>query len=166
MRLRHLTARGFRNLADLECDLPASGLILLGANAQGKTNLLEAIYYPVLFRSFRGAPDQEVAQFEGPGFLVEASLEDVVLLGRLAEGYARFGGKEETHATIRRVLELAPGPGYLALELGPGIGTTRTPSPLTRRTHSKPGSEMSGVPASDWRLVRSQERTTTTLRYQ
>jgi DNA replication and repair protein RecF len=49
--------------------------VLLGANAQGKTNLLEAIYYPVLFRSFRGAADQEVARFEGPGFHIEARLE-------------------------------------------------------------------------------------------
>jgi hypothetical protein len=40
--------------------------VLLGANAQGKTNLLEAIYYPGLYRSFRGAPDQEVARFDGP----------------------------------------------------------------------------------------------------
>ena len=35
---------------------------------------------------------------------LEASLEDVVLLSRLAEAYARFGGKEETHAIQRRVL--------------------------------------------------------------
>jgi DNA replication and repair protein RecF len=75
VRLRHLVARGFRNLADLDCELPAAGVVLLGANAQGKTNLLEAIYYPVLFRSFRGAPDQEVARFAGPGFLVEASVD-------------------------------------------------------------------------------------------
>ena len=54
VRFRQLVARGFRNLADLDCELPPSGLVLLGANAQGKTNLLEAIYYPVLFRSFRG----------------------------------------------------------------------------------------------------------------
>ena len=75
MRLRHLVARGFRNLADLECEPPASGVALLGANAQGKTNLLEAIYYPVLFRSVRGAPDHEVARFAGPGFLVDASID-------------------------------------------------------------------------------------------
>jgi DNA replication and repair protein RecF len=75
VRLRHLVARGFRNLADLDCEPPASGLVLLGANAQGKTNLLEAIYYPVLYRSFRGAPDQEVTRFEGPGFHLEAELE-------------------------------------------------------------------------------------------
>ena len=75
MRLRRLTARGFRNLADFARDLPPSGFVLLGANAQGKTNLLEAIYYPVLYRSFRSAPDQEIARFEGPGFLVDVDIE-------------------------------------------------------------------------------------------
>jgi hypothetical protein len=35
---------------------------------------------------------------------LEASLDDVVLMGRLAEAYARFGGKEETHAILRQVL--------------------------------------------------------------
>ena len=42
---------------------------------------------------------------------LEASLEDVVVLGRLGEAYARFGGKEETHAILRRVLELDPSDG-------------------------------------------------------
>ena len=76
MRLRHLVARGFRNLADLECEPPAAGLAILGANAQGKTNLLEAIYYPVLFRSLRGAGDGEVVRFGDGGFRVEAGVTD------------------------------------------------------------------------------------------
>lgn len=76
MRLRGLVARGFRNLADLECEPPAGGVAVLGANAQGKTNLLEAVYYPVLFRSLRGAADQEVLRFGDAGFRVEASLEN------------------------------------------------------------------------------------------
>lgn len=75
MRLRRLIARGFRNLAALEQDLPPEGVALLGANAQGKTSLLEAVYYPVLFRSFRGAPDQEVAAFGGAGFQVGVWLD-------------------------------------------------------------------------------------------
>jgi DNA replication and repair protein RecF len=74
VRLRSLIARGYRNLADLELDAPPRGVALLGANAQGKTNLLEAIYYPVLFRSFRGAPDQQVVG-NAPGFHVEVRLE-------------------------------------------------------------------------------------------
>jgi DNA replication and repair protein RecF len=39
---------------------------LIGRNGQGKTNLLEAIYYPVILRSFRGAGDADLAQFGGP----------------------------------------------------------------------------------------------------
>lgn len=74
MRLRRLVARGYRNLADLEREIPARGVALLGDNAQGKTNLLEAIYYPVLFRSFRGSADQQVIG-GGPGFHVEAHVE-------------------------------------------------------------------------------------------
>ncbi|HJR16560.1 MAG TPA: DNA replication and repair protein RecF [Gemmatimonadales bacterium] len=73
MWLRRLVARGYRNLAELDREAPASGLVLLGANAQGKTNLLEAIYYPVLFRSFRGATDGQVLR-EPSGFSVEVHL--------------------------------------------------------------------------------------------
>jgi DNA replication and repair protein RecF len=75
VRLRHLVARGFRNLAEAQHELPERGLALLGANAQGKSNFLEAIYYPVVFRSFRGAQDQAVAAFGGPGFHLEAAVE-------------------------------------------------------------------------------------------
>lgn len=71
MRLERLAVRGFRNLDDLELEVPAAGLTLLGDNGQGKTNLLEAIYYPVLFRSFHGAVDQEVVRFGGNGFRIE-----------------------------------------------------------------------------------------------
>jgi DNA replication and repair protein RecF len=74
VRLRNLIARGYRNLADLEREAPPRGVVLLGANAQGKTNLLEAVYYPVLFRSFRGAADQQVSG-GSLGFHVEAELE-------------------------------------------------------------------------------------------
>ena len=71
MWLEGLVVRGFRNLAPMELSLPKDGVALLGANAQGKTNLLEAVYYAVLFRSFRGAADSEVVGFGGPGFRVE-----------------------------------------------------------------------------------------------
>ena len=70
MRIERLVARGYRILADLDREPPPQGVVLLGENAQGKTNLLEAIYYPVLFRSFRGAADAQVAR-EPQGFAVE-----------------------------------------------------------------------------------------------
>ena len=73
MRIQRLVTRGYRNLADLDHEPPTDGLVLLGANAQGKTNLLEAIYYPVLFRSFRGASDGQVLR-DPPGFAVEVHI--------------------------------------------------------------------------------------------
>ena len=47
--------RDFRNLERLDLELPADGFALIGDNGQGKTNLLEAIYYLQLLRSMRGA---------------------------------------------------------------------------------------------------------------
>ena len=76
MRLRRLVARGFRNLAPLDLEVPSTGVALLGPNGAGKTNVLEAIYYPVLFRSFRGATDGEVARFGGEGFHAEVTFGD------------------------------------------------------------------------------------------
>ena len=72
MRLARLAVRGFRNIDDSDLRFPSRGVVLLGANGQGKTNLLEAIYYPVFFRSFHGAGDQELSRFGGPGFALEA----------------------------------------------------------------------------------------------
>jgi serine/threonine protein kinase/Tfp pilus assembly protein PilF len=37
---------------------------------------------------------------------LEASADDVIVMSRLAEAYARFGSREEANATLRRVLEL------------------------------------------------------------
>jgi len=45
MRIRYLSLTNFRNYARLELALPERPLLLYGANAQGKTSLLEAIYF-------------------------------------------------------------------------------------------------------------------------
>ena len=76
MRAVRLAARGFRNLADFDLDLPPAGGVFLGPNGHGKTSLLEALYYPVLFRSFRGAADQDLAQWGGSGFGLTVGLSD------------------------------------------------------------------------------------------
>lgn len=51
MQITHLSLTNFRNYARLEIDFPAGPVVLVGANAQGKTNLLEAIYYLATSRS-------------------------------------------------------------------------------------------------------------------
>jgi DNA replication and repair protein RecF len=76
VRLLRLETAGFRNLAPAGLEFPARGVVLTGLNGQGKTNLLEAASYPVLFRSFRGASDAELARFEASGFRVGIAFHD------------------------------------------------------------------------------------------
>jgi DNA replication and repair protein RecF len=75
VRLLRLGVRGFRNLADLDLPIPPEGAVLLGANGQGKTSLLEAIAYPMLFRSFRTALEAELVRFGEAGFRVALDFE-------------------------------------------------------------------------------------------
>ena len=44
MRLTHLSLTNFRNLARVDIDIPEGTVLILGNNAQGKTNLLEVVY--------------------------------------------------------------------------------------------------------------------------
>ena len=67
-RLDALAVRDFRNLARLELELPPTGMLVVGENGQGKTNLLEAIYYLQILRSMRGARDQDLVRFGTEGF--------------------------------------------------------------------------------------------------
>jgi DNA replication and repair protein RecF len=74
VHLSGLSIRHFRNLARQELDLPAHGVAIVGENAQGKTNLLEAIYYLETFRSFRGTMDRRLVAFGEEFFRVVGSL--------------------------------------------------------------------------------------------
>ena len=60
MRIERLEARGFRNLHATTLDLTARATVLRGANAQGKTNVLEALYVCATGRSFRNASPREL----------------------------------------------------------------------------------------------------------
>lgn len=60
MHIRSLSLRQFRTYNRLELDLPASPILLLGANAQGKTSLLEAIAYLAVGRSPLTTTDQHL----------------------------------------------------------------------------------------------------------
>ncbi|CAN5754721.1 DNA replication/repair protein RecF [soil metagenome] len=63
VRLTSLHLRNFRNFQEQHLEIPDAGLALVGDNGQGKTNMLEAIYYLQIFRSFRGAPDEQLVRF-------------------------------------------------------------------------------------------------------
>ena len=72
MRLARLSVRDFRNLERVELELPPEGMVVVGENGHGKTNLLEAAYYLQLLRSARGARDVDLVRFGAAAFHVGA----------------------------------------------------------------------------------------------
>jgi len=63
MRLTHLSLTNFRNFARLDIDVPGGQVLLVGGNGQGKTSLLEAIYFLSTFVSFHAANDRQLVHF-------------------------------------------------------------------------------------------------------
>lgn len=63
MIVKSLELNHFRNYTNLEIDFEAGTNILYGDNAQGKTNILEAIYLSGTTKSHKGSKDKEMIQF-------------------------------------------------------------------------------------------------------
>src|SRR5262245_33232875 len=74
MYLAHLRLRDFRNYARLDVDFTPGFHLLLGRNAQGKTNLLEAIYLLATLRSFRGVGGAQLVRQGQKGYFVGAGV--------------------------------------------------------------------------------------------
>lgn len=72
--LAHLTLRDFRNYAHLDVELSPEFNVVAGPNAQGKTNLLEAIYLAATGRILRGSKDVEAIRDGAESFHVHAKL--------------------------------------------------------------------------------------------
>lgn len=70
VHLAHLRLRDFRNYARLDADFTPGFHLLLGDNAQGKTNILEAIYLLATLRSFRGVGGAQMIRHGQKGYFV------------------------------------------------------------------------------------------------
>lgn len=73
---RQIRLRHFRNFAALDLEFPAAGAAIIGDNGSGKTNLLEAVHYLEIFRSFRGAADEQLVRFGAEAFHARGVFED------------------------------------------------------------------------------------------
>jgi DNA replication and repair protein RecF len=63
MNIKHLSLRDFRNAVESEIDFSSGVNVICGANAAGKTNILEAIFYFAAGKSFRNCKDKELIRF-------------------------------------------------------------------------------------------------------
>lgn len=105
--LTHVIARDFRNFEYLDVTVPANGLVIVGDNGHGKTNLLEAVAYLSLLRSTRGARDIDMVRFGAPALHVRAELTRPAVATTVAVGYERstrrkratLDGVEQTRLT-------------------------------------------------------------------
>src|SRR5437667_1138600 len=70
VHLAHLRFRDFRNYARLDADFSPGLHLLLGDNAQGKTNILEGIYLIATLRSFRGVGGAQMVRHGQKGYFV------------------------------------------------------------------------------------------------
>ncbi len=95
MRINQLRLKDFRNYKNLDISFHPKVNIFMGNNAQGKTNLLEAIYITSLGKSFRTGKDWEMIRFEMPFFRVEvdACKDGEVLLIDMAVSQEKKGIK-------------------------------------------------------------------------
>lgn len=64
MYIKELTLKNFRNYQEATVSFSESLNILVGKNAQGKTNILEAIFYAVIGKSFKTSKEKDMIRWE------------------------------------------------------------------------------------------------------
>ena len=113
MRLNELKLHNFRNYESLELDFSPGVNLIVGNNAQGKTNLLEAISYAGSGKSFRAQKTSEMIRFGADFADIEAKvfaqgrdqqLRYVLFSGSRPRQIWRNGAKKKTSADLAGVL--------------------------------------------------------------
>lgn len=131
MHLSLLTVRNFRNLASVDVELPPEGVVVIGDNGQGKTNLLEAVYYLVLFRSLRGATDRELVRFGEAGFFVAGAAYN-----RVTAGFDISGKRKKVTVDGKEIKKLSDAVGLItAVSIAPADRKLVDSGPSGRRRY-------------------------------
>jgi len=96
MFLKHLSLTNFRGFTRLDIDIPRRIVLLTGANAQGKTTVLEAIYFLAAFTSFQTHADRQIIN-------LDEARKNSLTVTRLVADYQR--GKSKHRIEARLILE-------------------------------------------------------------
>jgi len=93
MYLTHLSLTDFRAITRLDEDIPRRVVLLTGDNAQGKTSLLEAVYFLATFTSFLTHSDRQLINFD--------ACKEPLAVARLVADYHRVD--KDHHLEVRLV---------------------------------------------------------------
>jgi DNA replication and repair protein RecF len=98
--------RKFRNYSEQEVCFDAKTNVLVGPNGHGKTNVLEAIFFISMLRSFRTASPRDIRKIGADAFFLSATLSDI-------RGYDKL---LEVHYADTRRLRIDASPVFKASE--------------------------------------------------
>ncbi len=93
MFLHHLSLANFRNYRQLELELPGPLVLFQGDNGQGKSNLLEAVYFLATTRPLRAGSDRELIHW--------GAAEEPIPFARVAGTVRRASGDLKVEVVIR-----------------------------------------------------------------
>lgn len=102
MKAKQISLSGFRNIESATVSFSPDITFLLGNNAQGKTNILEALYLFARGKSFRGASDKEMTSFGKEGYTLYLTYEKE---GHEEDLFVSSFGREKTRKKNGILLE-------------------------------------------------------------
>ena len=89
MRVNSLKLVNYRNYQELELAFQPALNIFIGCNAQGKTNILEAVYYAACGSSFRGNSDGELIKWNADGGSISLGFSRLEVANQLDFAFRR-----------------------------------------------------------------------------
>lgn len=98
MQITELTLHSYRSYETLHLAFDPGVQIFLGANAQGKTNIIEALYYAAFGRSHRTSSDAELIRVGADGAHIGLSFRRHDVPGELSFTFARGARRRITYA--------------------------------------------------------------------
>lgn len=116
MYLTHLSLTNFRLFSRLDMDVPRRILLLLGSNAQGKTSLLEAVYFLATFTSLHAQHDRQLLNF--------IATREALSVARLVATYQRG---DQQHRLEARLIQDTNGNGGSRLRKEVLLDGVKTP---------------------------------------
>lgn len=108
MYIKDLELKNFRNYKDIKIDFNENVNLILGNNAQGKTNLIESVYMTSIGKSFRTSKDIDLIKFDEEKALIKVNAKREyidnsieIVVGRDSKKYIKKDG-----VNLKKISEL------------------------------------------------------------